>query len=253
LKPFKPIGLAKAINQAGFASRSQATRLVAQGRVSVEGRIERDPQWLLRGSEAIQVDGRSLVQVRKTYLMCNKPRGLLTTAIDPKGRPTVFECLEGLDVPHVGPVGRLDMDSEGLLLFTNDTVWANALLDPANGVSKTYHVRIDGDLDAAAIERMTRGVADGRDLLRAKSVRTLRADELDSWIEIVLEEGKNREIRRMLGALGFEVQRLVRRRIGDLALGDLAAGAVRPLTEAEVEGLRRQGGGTRRLGSPVRP
>jgi len=205
------------------------------------GRVELDPQWLVRETDAILVDGKPLLQSRAIYLMCHKPRGLVTTADDTKGRPTVYQCLEGMDLPHVGPVGRLDMDSEGLLLFTNDTIWASALLDPANHVSKTYHVRIDGDLGAAAIERMTQGVRDGGELLRAKSVKVLRNDEQDSWIEIVLQEGKNREIRRMLKVLGFEVQRLVRLRIGDLVLGDLAKGAVRPLTDAEVEGLRKAG------------
>jgi 23S rRNA pseudouridine2605 synthase len=209
--------------------------------VVCNGRVELDPQWLVREGDAILVDGKPLVQERAVYLMCHKPRGLVTTADDSKGRPTVYQCLEGLDIPHVGPVGRLDMDSEGLLLFTNDTIWASALLDPANHVSKTYHVRIDGDLGAAAIERMTQGVRDGGELLRAKSVKVLRNDEQDSWIEIVLQEGKNREIRRMLKVVGFEVQRLVRIRIGDLVLGDLAIGAVSPLVEAEVEALRRSG------------
>jgi 23S rRNA pseudouridine2605 synthase len=209
--------------------------------VICNGRVELDPQWLVREGDAILVDGKPLVKVRAIYLICNKPRGLVTTADDTKGRPTVYQCLEGLDIPHVGPVGRLDMDSEGLLLFTNDTIWASALLDPENRVSKTYHVRIDGDLGAAAIERMTQGVRDGGELLRAKSVKVLRNDEQDSWIEVVLQEGKNREIRRMLKAVGFEVQRLVRVRIGDLVLGDLAKGSVRPLTDAEVEGLRKAG------------
>ena len=163
----------------------------------------------------------------------------MTTATDPKGRPTVYRCLEGMDLPHVGPVGRLDLASEGLLLFTNDTRWASTLLDPARRVSKTYHVRIDGSLDAAMAARMTAGIVDEGERLRAVSVKTLRMEGTSSWIEIVLHEGKNREIRRMLGALGFEVLRLIRVRIGNLVLGNLAKGGVRSLTESEVEDLRR--------------
>ncbi len=241
LKPSNHSGLAQAINKAGFASRSQATRLVAQGRVSWNGRVVRDPEWLVREGDQILVDGQPLEAQRLVYLMCHKPAGLVTTATDPKGRPTVYKCLEGMDLPHVGPVGRLDLASEGLLLFTNDTRWAGALLDPARRVSKTYHVRIDGSLDAAMAARMTAGIVDEGERLRAVSVRALRSDGACSWIEVVLQEGKNREIRRMMAALGFEVLRLVRIRIGNLELGDLAKGGVRFLSEAEVEDLRRMG------------
>lgn len=248
LKPSKHSGLAQAINKAGFASRSQATKIVAQGRVSWNGRVVRDPEWLVLEGDEILVDGKPLGAQRMVYLMCNKPAGLVTTADDTKRRPTVYQCLEGLDLPHVGPVGRLDMASEGLLLFTNDTRWASALLDPARRVSKTYHVRIDGSLDAAMVARMTSGVVHEGERLQAISVKTLRLDGKCSWVEIVLQEGKNREIRRMLGVLGFEVLRLVRIQIGNLVLGDLAKGGVRPLTDAEVEDLRQ----TRPLPKPRR-
>jgi len=212
---------------------------VAQGLVSWNGRIVRDPEWGTSEGDAILVDGKPLVGERKVYLMCNKPRGLVTTADDDKGRPTVFQCLEGRDVPHVGPVGRLDMASEGLLLFTNDTRWASALMDPAMRVPKTYRVQTDGILAPDAIYGMTRGVLDEGERLQAISVQVLRSGESNCWVEIVLQEGKNREIRRMLKVFGLEVLRLVRIRIGDLPLGDLAKGCVRPLTESEVEGLRQ--------------
>lgn len=221
--------------------------------MSLDGRVERDPAWLVREGDLIAIDGQPLVSERRVYWMCHKPRGLVTTADDPQGRPTVYRCLEGLDLPHMGPVGRLDKGSEGLLLFTNDSSWAAALLDPANRVSKSYEVRIDGHLDAAGIERMTRGLEHDGERLRAISVKTIRAEGTGSWIEVVLQEGKNREIRRMLAVLGFVVLRLVRLRIGGLVLGGLAVGAVRPLTEAEVEGLRRPGGVPRRIRSPGRP
>jgi len=239
LNQAKHFGLARAINKAGFASRSEAERLVAQGAVTWNGRIVRDPEWLTSEGDRIAIDGVPLVTAPKVYLMCNKPRGLVTTADDNRGRATVFKCLEGLDVPHVGPVGRLDMASEGLLLFTNDTHWASALLDPAQGVSKTYQVQIDGRMEPEMIAGMTRGVEDDGQRLQAISVRTVRTGPKNCWIEVVLQEGKNREIRRMLKRFGFDVLRLIRVRIGDLALGDLAKGCVRPLTDEEVEGLRR--------------
>jgi 23S rRNA pseudouridine2605 synthase len=132
------------------------------------------------------------------------------------------------------------MASEGLLLFTNDTGWSAALLDPASRVPKTYHVQIDGTIDEAMMELMTQGVFDGGEKLQAISVQTIRAGEKNRWIEIVLQEGKNREIRRMLKVFGLEVLRLIRIRIGDLPLGDLEKGAVRHLTDSEVEGLRRK-------------
>lgn len=235
---FKNFGLARAINKAGYASRSQAQQLVSQGRVSWNGRIVRDPEWATSEGDAILVDGQPLVAQRKVYLMCNKPRGLVTTADDNKGRATVFQCFEGLDLPHVGPVGRLDMASEGLLLFTNDTLWANALLDPARRVPKTYHVQIDGIVDHATMAKMTEGVLDEGQRLQATSVQVLRTGHRNCWLEIVLQEGKNREIRRMLKVFGLEVLQLIRIRIGDLVLGDLPKGAVRALTEAEVEALR---------------
>jgi 23S rRNA pseudouridine2605 synthase len=206
--------------------------------VTWNGRTVRDPEWLTTEGDLILVEGEPLVAARKVYLMCNKPRGLVTTADDDKGRPTVFQCLEGMDVPHVGPVGRLDMASEGLLLFTNDTHWASALLDPARRVPKTYHVRIDGIIDAETISRMTQGVVDEGERLQAISVQLLRSGQRNRWIEIVLQEGKNREIRRMLKIFGLEVLRLIRVRIGSLPLGDLEKGAVRSLTEEEVEALR---------------
>lgn len=207
--------------------------------VSWNGRIVRDPQWLTSEGDLILVDGQPLVTAPKVYLLCHKPRGLVTTADDNQGRPTVFQCLEGLDVPHVGPVGRLDMASEGLLLFTNDTRWASELLDPVRRVPKTYHVQIDGVLEPEMTHRMTEGISDAGERLQAISVQILRKGLKNCWIEIVLQEGKNREIRRMLKVLGLEVLRLIRVRIGDLLLGDLPKGGVRPLTESEIEGLRQ--------------
>jgi len=230
--------LARAVNKAGFASRSQAERLVRQGVVRLNGKIVLDPEKPTTVRDRIEIDGTPLVASRKVYLMCNKPRGLVTTAEDERGRATVFRCLEGLDIPHVGPVGRLDMASEGLLLFTNDTSWANALLDPANRIPKTYHVQVEGAVDEATIERMTAGISDKGELLRADSVTVLRAGTRHLWLEVVLREGKNREIRRMAAACGLDVLRLVRVRLACLELGDLPKGGVRELSAQELSKLR---------------
>lgn len=213
---------------------------MGQGRATLNGEVVRDPETPTAPGDRIAIDGSPLVAVRRVYLMCNKPRGLVTTADDEKGRDTVFTCLEGMDLPHVGPVGRLDMASEGLLLFTNDTQWASGLMDPTRRVPKTYHVQIDGVLEAEMIARMRQGIVDEGETLKAISVQVVREGEKNRWIEIVLQEGKNREIRRMLKALGIGVHRLVRIRIANLELGDLEKGAVRHLTEAEVEALRQE-------------
>ncbi len=228
------IGLARAVNKAGFASRSQAEKLVRQGMVRLNGKIVLDPERPTTERDRIEIDGKPLEASRKVYLMCNKPRGLVTTAEDERGRATVFQCLQGLDLPHVGPVGRLDMASEGLLLFTNDTSWANALLDPANRIPKTYHVQVEGAVDETTLDRMTAGISDKGELLRADSVTVLRAGTRRLWLEVVLREGKNREIRRMAAACGLEILRLVRVRLACLDLGDLPKGGVRELTRQEV-------------------
>ena len=239
LETQRRIGLARAINKSGFASRSQAEKLVASGVVKLNGRIVRDPESPTLPSDRIEIDGKPLVAQSKVYLMLNKPRGLVTTASDEKNRRTVFDCLSGLNLPHVGPVGRLDMASEGLLLFTNDTAWADALLDPARGIPKTYHVQANRLVTAQELETLQTGIVDGGEALRASAARILRTGEKTCWLEIVLCEGKNREIRRMLEVLGIEVDRLVRVSLASLTLGDLAKGAVRALTSAELRELDR--------------
>lgn len=170
--------------------------------------------------------------------MLNKPRGLVTTAADEKGRPTVFECLKGAGLPRVVPVGRLDMASEGLLLFTNDTRWADRLLDPRSRLPRVYHVQIDPRPDPALCHALTEGMAaPGGGRLAARSARVLRMGTRTGWLEVVLEEGRNREVRRLVEARGLAVRRLVRVAFGPLTLGDLAKGAWRPLAAAELDAL----------------
>jgi 23S rRNA pseudouridine2605 synthase len=171
--------------------------------------------------------------------MLNKPRGLVTTTCDERGRETVYRCLAAFDasLPWVCPVGRLDKASEGLLLFTNDTRWAARITDPDTHLDKTYHVQVNCLADDRLLERMLEGVTEAGELLKAKAARLLRHGTRNSWIEIVLDEGKNRHIRRMLETLGVEVLRLVRVAIGPLELGELEKGAVRHLTEDERNAL----------------
>ncbi|WEX74291.1 rRNA pseudouridine synthase [Sinorhizobium numidicum] len=239
----KRVTLARALSKLGYCSRTQAEKLIAEGRVSVGGRKTTDlSHWVDIDGDRITVDGMVVSAEAKIYLMLNKPRGLVTTRDDPEGRPTVFSCLEAVDARFLSPVGRLDKASEGLLLFTNDTVLAQRLLDPAIHLSKVYHVQVRGMFDEAMAERMMQGVAEGGEMLKATHVRRLRSGDRNSWIEVELQEGRNRQIRRMLDVLGSECMRLLRVSIGEISLGDLPKGASRPLTDAEIQYLRRRTG-----------
>lgn len=235
--------IARALSKLGYCSRTQAEALVATGRVTVSGRVVKDLQtWVDVSGAEIAVDGNPVVAEKPVYLMLNKPRGLVTTRHDPEGRPTVFDCLKDVETQHLSPVGRLDKASEGLLLFTNDTEFAQALLDPQTHVAKTYHVQMDRVADDAMLEALVLGVHHDGEFLKAKAVRKLREGGRNSWIEIELDEGRNRQIRRMLEALDTACLRLVRVAIGSVLLGDLEKGAVRYLTDAEIRELRRLAG-----------
>ncbi|MBB3136600.1 23S rRNA pseudouridine2605 synthase [Rhizobium pisi] len=239
----KRVTLPRALSKLGYCSRTQAERLIAESRVAVDGRIISDASaWVDLATAKISVDGLVVVAETKIYLMLNKPRGLVTTRHDPEGRPTVYDCLREFDIPHLSPVGRLDKASEGLLLFTNDTKFAQILLDPVTHVTKTYHVQIDRIMDDEAFAAMTSGIRHDGELLTATAARRLRQGDRNSWIEVELDEGRNRQIRRMLEALGTECLRLVRVAIGELELGELPKGAVRTLSDAELQALRRRAG-----------
>ena len=229
------IGLARALSKLGFCSRAEAARLVRAGRVKLNGLVRHDPESPVHlERDRVEVDGRVLEPAAKIYLMLNKPRGIVTTASDEEGRSTVYDLLSEKDKNRwLAPVGRLDKASEGLLLLTNDSEWAARVTAPETHLVKTYHVQIASVADAPLLESLRRGVLDAGEKLRVTAVSILRRGERNSWLEIVLDEGKNRQIRRMLNALQIEVLRLVRVAIGPLALGDLAKGASRPLTPAE--------------------
>lgn len=222
----------------GYCSRAQAADLIAAGRVRLNGAVRRNPEAPARlEQDQIEVDGRKIGAAKKTYWMLNKPRGVVTSASDEKGRETVYDYIqEGRG--WLAPVGRLDKASEGLLLLTNDSEWAARITGPETHIDKTYHVQISKVMGDDFVQMLLRGVkAKNGEVLLAKKVRPLRAGQKNCWLEIVLDEGKNRHIRRMMEAMDVEVIRLARVAIGPLHLGDLAKGACRALTAAEKKML----------------
>lgn len=235
-------GLARVLSKLGICSRRQAEAMCVAGRVAVNGRIERNPE---RPTDAdrdrISLDGAEVRAAQKVYIAINKPRGIVVSAADERGRDTVYALLETAGLPWLGPVGRLDKASEGLLLLSNDTAWAAHITEPVGQLDKTYHVQVNGLPDAAALAAMQQGVVDEAELLAARSARLLRSGEKNAWLEVVLDEGRNRQIRRLLAALGFDVLRLVRVAIGPLQLGELAKGAHRHLSADEVRALSKPG------------
>ena len=234
----------------GYCSRSQASALIRAGRVTRNGRTVRDPESPVRlPQDRIAVDGSPLNQAPAIYLVMNKPRGVVTTASDEKGRETVYDLLEP-QLPWAGPVGRLDKASEGLLLLTNDSEWSAKITEPASHLDKKYHVQVNRVADADLLARIVQsGSAEGEPIddnptedrpgedLRARHARILRHGDKNSWLEITLDEGKNRQIRRLLETLDVQVLRLVRVSVGPLELGDLKKGAVRRLTAEEKKAI----------------
>lgn len=232
-------GLARVLSKRGVCSRSQAEQWVRAGRVAVGGRVVRDPEHPTAPEQrGITVDGQPIGEAAPVYVMFNKPRGLVVSASDERGRATVYDALAQAGLPWLGAVGRLDKASEGLLLLSNDTAWAAGITDPVTHQEKTYHVQVDCVPDAALLARLGEGVVDDGERLAALRVGLLRAGEKNAWLDIVLDEGRNRHIRRLLEAHGIGVLRLVRVAIGGLALGDLPKGQWRHLAAEEVEGLR---------------
>jgi 23S rRNA pseudouridine2605 synthase len=230
------VSVARALSKLGWCSRAQAQTLVGTGRVSVDGNVVTDPSFRLDMKRSrITVDGVLVRPGERVYLMMNKPAGYVTTTADERGRQTVHDLL-GPDTPRVNAVGRLDMQSEGLLLFTNDTRWADRINDPRTHIDKVYEVRLARAATDADLERALAGVDAGRgEVLGFKAVS--RMSRGDDWIEVVLDEGRNRQIRRVLESLGCEIVRLIRTSVGPVRLGDLEQGAVRPLTQAERQAL----------------
>ena len=234
------VGLARALSKLGYCSRSQAFELIRSGRVQLNGNTAKNPEAPVRlGRDNIAVDHQKIAETAKLYWMLNKPRGTVTTREDEQGRETVYAGLPK-HLPWMGPVGRLDRASEGLLLFTNDSQWSAKITSPESHLDKTYHVQVAAVADASLCESLMTGIQTGdAEPLQAKKARLVRAGEKNSWIEIVLIEGRNRQIRRMLEARGVEVLRLIRVAMGQLELGVLGKGQARALTKEEKNRLDR--------------
>jgi 23S rRNA pseudouridine2605 synthase len=233
--PVPSHGVARVISKLGLGSRTEAAAWVGEGRVRVNGRLVRDAEYAVRqGVDRIEIDGRESEAAPRLALMLNKPRGLVTTTKDERGRSTVYSCFQDAALPWLAPVGRLDKASEGLLLFSNDPAWAACITDPDTGPAKTYHVQVNRLPDAGLLASLEFGIAVDGERLAVKSARQLRTGEKNAWLEIVLKEGRNRQIRRLLAAFDVSVLRLVRVAIGPLALGALPKGQWRMLTAQEM-------------------
>ena len=239
----KAHGVARVISKRGFCSRSVAENLVREGRVSLRGKIVRDPETPAYENDEIAVDGTPVEAAQKFYFAMNKPRGIVTTASDEKGRKTVMDLFReqyskmfpGRPVPHISPVGRLDAASEGLLLFTNDTQWADNVLSSADHL-KIYRVQVKGHPTADDLAKMEAGFmvpprvfGESEEFMHADRALLHSEGEKNCWLEITLSEGKNREIRRMLDHLGYEVMRLVRIQFDKYTLDNLKPGEIREI------------------------
>jgi len=230
-------GLARVLSKLGLCSRSQAEAWIRAGRVSVDGRVVHDVERPSTAADRIAIDGVAVDARERVYLMLNKPRGHITTASDERDRKTVYALLADAGLPWIAPVGRLDKASEGLLLFSNDSEWAARITAPESLLEKTYHVQIDRLPDDALLAALKEGAEDRGERLSLKSARELRRGDRNAWLEVVLDEGRNRQIRRVFAAFGIGVLRLVRVAIGSLELGDLAKGHWRRLEFDEVARL----------------
>jgi pseudouridine synthase len=230
----------KILARAGIASRREAERMVIEGRVTVNGKVVDELGFKADSSkDHIKVDGKRLVRFEpKIALLLNKPRGYVSTVKDPKGRPTVMDLLKNIKW-RVYPVGRLDFDAEGLLLLTNDGDFTYLLSHPKFSIPRTYLVKVKGVPEEERLTRLKRGVMleDGK--AKAVSVQLLRQREKNSWIQVVVTEGRNRLVKRMFSAIGYPVLKLKRVGFGPIRLGDLRIGQFRYLTPEEIEKIRK--------------
>jgi 23S rRNA pseudouridine2605 synthase len=235
MKSKSEMTLDRALSRFGLASRSVAREAIVSGLVKINGRVIRDPNiWVNPRKDTIHVQGNRLRQSRRVYILFYKPKGVITSHGDPEGRKTIYDCLDK-DVPWVSPVGRLDKDTSGLILLTNDTDFANHVENPASKVPKTYLVKANTLVSEDQLARMAEGLQLKRgDWSRPQSVRRIEDRGKYSWLEIVLTEGKNREVRRLLEAAGLKVLKLVRTRIGPCSLERLQPGKWRDLIRSEI-------------------
>lgn len=230
--------LQKILSQYGIASRRKAEELIKEGRVTVNGQIAQLGQKADPERDYIKVDGKLLVKPEpKVYYAFYKPRKVITSLIDPEGRPTIKDFIKGIKF-RVYPVGRLDYDSEGLLLLTNDGELAYQVMHPSSKIEKTYLVKVDGIIDEEKLAKLKKGVKIEGRLARAVNVTLIKKLKANSWIKITLHEGRKRQIRKMLEKVGHPVIRLIRVAIDGVQLGDLKAGEYRVLTKEEIESLK---------------
>ena len=237
--PKRPLKtLERVISKAGVGSRTDARRWIAAGRVEVNGkRIQTPDYWVDFARDKVTLDGKPVRPGRKVYLLLYKPKGYLTTYKDPEGRPTVYDLISGLDT-WVVPVGRLDLDTSGLLILTNDTQFAERLTNPEHRVPKTYQVKASSVLTGEQLENLRRGVTLSDGPTRAAVVKRLRDTAKYTVIEMTITEGRNRQVRRMVEAMGSKVLKLVRTSIGEIRIGDLRIGTYRPLSGQEITQLQ---------------
>ena len=243
----KAHGVARVISKRGYCSRSQAEKLVREGHVILRGKPVRDPESPAYENDEILIDGTPITVSEFVYFAMNKPRGLVTTASDEKGRKTVMDLFReeyakmfpGKSMPHIAPVGRLDAASEGLLLFTNDTKWADDILTDASHL-KIYRVQVKGKPSATDLSQMEKGFnvaprvfGEKEEFMHAERAVLHSDGEKNCWLEITLSEGKNREIRRMLAHLGYEVLRLMRIQFDKFKLEDLKPGKIKIIQNSE--------------------
>ncbi len=240
MRPAGALSLARGLSKLGLCSRREAERWVAQGRVGVNGREERDAtRWIRPGRDRLSVDGRDCSEpAARVVVALHKPTGCVTTRQDPAGRPTVYDVL-GDAGRWLFPVGRLDRDSSGLLILTNDHRLGERLTSPEHHVRKTYHARVLGVPEEEALRALREGVTLDGTPTRPARVRLVGTVRGGSWLEIVLTEGRNRQVRRLCAAVGHDVQSLVRVGIGRLSLAELslAPGEWRELRPEEVARL----------------
>jgi pseudouridine synthase len=232
--------LERVISKAGLGSRTEARSWIHAGRVAVNGRVIENPDhWVTFSQDRVTFDGQPLTRQKRLYLLLYKPTGYLTTYKDPEGRPTVYDLLAGIE-QFISPVGRLDQDSSGLLLLTNDTQLAERLTNPEFHVAKTYQVKCHPKVSDEALAMLAQGVTLDDGPTRPAQVRRLMENETHSFLEIIITEGRNRQVRRMLEAVGSRVEKLVRTRIGSLSIGDLPVGRYRELSLDELRMLKQE-------------
>ncbi len=239
--PQPPKTLERVLSKAGFGSRTDARGWVGAGRVAVNGRIVRNPDhWIDPSRDRITLDGKAPRSAPKTYILLYKPKGYLTTRRDPDGRPTVYNLIADVKT-WLSPVGRLDLDTSGLLLMTNDNDFAERIANPQHKTPKTYQLKTATLLSEEQIDQLRRGIDLSDGPTRPAQVTRLRDSAKRTFLEMTITEGRNRQVRRMIDAVGSKVLKLVRIAIGPIRIGDLQIGKWRPLTEAEVRALMGRG------------